>query len=215
MRVRFGSCVLDSELHELTREGRPVELSPKAFRVLRVLLERRPGVVAHADLRGLVWPDATAGGTTLARLVNEVRRAIGDPARRPRFIRTVARVGYAFAGPASEEPRAEASAPPRCVLQWGLRQVPLAPGENVIGRAAEALISVASPKVSRRHARILVAEGRATLEDLDSKNGTYLGERRIAGPQELKHGDRISIGPLVLVFCVANAEETASSPGDR
>ena len=215
MRVRFGNCVLDSELHELTREGRPVDLSPKAFRVLLALLERRPGVVAHADLRGLVWPDTTVGGTTLARLVNEVRRALGDPAGRPRFIRTVPRVGYAFAGTASEEPSAERGPSPRWVLQWGLRQVPLAPGENVIGRAADALISVASPKVSRRHARILVAEGRATLEDLESKNGTYLGERRIAGPQELKHGDRISIGPLILVFCVASAEETVSSPDDR
>lgn len=213
MRLRFGNCVLDSELHELTRGGRPVDLSPKAFRVLEVLAERRPGVVAHADLRGLVWPDTAAGGTTLARLVNEVRGAIGDPARWPRFIRTVPRVGYAFAGPASEDPRAGPSTSPRCVLQWGLRQVPLAPGENVIGRAAEALISVASPKVSRRHARILVVEGHATLEDLDSKNGTYLGERRIVGPQELKHGDRISIGPLVLIFCVSNAEETLSSPG--
>ncbi|PYQ19610.1 MAG: hypothetical protein DMF79_12200 [Acidobacteria bacterium] len=83
MRLRFGNCVLDSELHELTCEGRPVALSPKAFRVLEVLAERRPRVVAHSDLRGLVWPDTTAGGTTLARLVNEVRGAIGDPVRSP------------------------------------------------------------------------------------------------------------------------------------
>jgi len=211
MRLRFGNCVLDSELHELTCEGRPVALSPKAFRVLEVLAERRPRVVAHSDLRGLVWPDTTAGGTTLARLVNEVRGAIGDPARGPKVIRTVPRVGYAFAGPAREEKKAGADASARCALQWGLRQVPLAPGENVIGRAAEALISVASPKVSRRHARILVAGGRATLEDLDSKNGTYLGGRRIEGPQELKHGDRITVGPVLLVFCVSNAEETVSS----
>src|SRR6266705_707260 len=208
MRLRFGNCVLDSELHELTCEGRPVDLSPKAFRVLEALAERRPGVVAHADLRGLVWPDTTAGGTTLARLVNEVRGAIGDPARRPRFIRTVPRVGYAFAGPASDEPRTGPSASPRCALQWGLRQVPLAPGENVIGRAADALISVASPKVSRRHARILVAEGQATLEDLGSRNGTYLGERRIEAPTELKHGDLIRIGPVLLMFRVSNAEES-------
>ena len=214
MRLRFGNCVLDTELHELSREGRRLALSPKAFRVLAVLAERRPEVVGHAVLRGLVWPDTTAGGTTLARLVNEVRCAIDDPVQGPRFIRTVPRVGYAFAGPASEEVREGEGASPRCALRWGLRQIPLAPGENVIGRAPEALVSVASSKVSRRHARIVVAEGQATLEDLGSKNGTYLGERRITGPQPLQHGDRISVGPLVLVFCVSNAEETVSSTGD-
>ncbi len=208
MRLLFEECVLDVDQHELTRAGRVVPLSPKAFCLLEVLVERRPGVVAKTELRRRVWPDGVAGGTTLARLVNEVRSAIGDDARSGRLIRTVPRVGYAFAGTAIEEaglPRAQAGT---CALQWGTRQVPLSPGENVIGRAADAVISVASPKVSRRHARILVAGGRATLEDLGSRNGTYLGERRIEAPTELKHGDLIRIGPVLLMFRVSNAEES-------
>ncbi len=211
MRLLFEECVLDVDQHELTRAGRVVPLSPKAFCLLEVLVERRPGVVAKTELRRRVWPDGVAGGTTLARLVNEVRSAIGDQARSERLIRTVPRVGYAFAGTAVEEPglpRAPASA---CALQWGTRQVPLSAGENVIGRAADAMISVASRRVSRRHARILVADGRATLEDLGSRNGTYLGERSIAAPTELKHGDLIRIGPIRLLFRVANAEETTQA----
>ena len=213
MRLLFEECVLDVDRHALTRAGRAVPLSPKAFCLLEVLVERRPGVVPKAELRRRVWPDRVAGGTTLARLVNEVRSALGDEAQSGRLIRTVPRVGYAFAGSAIEEagrPRAQAGA---CALQWGTRQVPLTPGENVIGRAADSVISVASQKVSRRHARILLVDGRATLEDLGSRNGTYLGERRIEAPTELKHGDLIGIGPVLLMFRVSHAEE--STEGDQ
>ena len=104
MRFRFGDCVLDTEQRELTRAGRPVPLLPKVMRLLEVLVERRPRVVSLSDLRGLLWPDALAGGTRVARLVNELRAALGDEARPPRFIRTVHRFGYAFCAELSEEP---------------------------------------------------------------------------------------------------------------
>ena len=163
-----------------------------------MLTERRPDAIAQEALRGLLWPDTVAGGTTLARLVHEVRAALGDSARPPRYVRTVHRFGYAFCSTASEEP-APASAT-GYALQWGTRHVPLTLGEHIIGRAPDALVSVASSMVSRRHARILVAEEGVTLEDLGSKNGTRLGEQRIDRPMSLCHGDRIVIGPVLLIF---------------
>ena len=81
--------------------------------------------------------------------------------------------------------------------------MPLAAGENVIGRATDGLITLPSSKVSRRHARIVVSNGRVVLEDLGSRNGTYLGDRRIDSAVELKNGDRIGIGPALLIFCAA------------
>jgi DNA-binding winged helix-turn-helix (wHTH) protein len=210
MRLRFGDCVLDTDLRELTRGGRAVPLLPKAFRLLEVLVERRPQVVPQSELRRLLWPDGLLGGTRLARLVNEVRAAIGDDARSGHLIRTAHRFGYAFCAPALAE-----GAPPgpkaSCALQWGERLVPLSPGENVIGRTADAWISVASSKVSRRHARIVVSDGHVVLEDLGSKNGTYLGSSRVDRPMELKNGDCISIGPLLLIFRVSSAEPTRSA----
>jgi len=214
VRFRFGDCVLDTDQRELTRAGRAVPLLPKVFRLLEVLVERRPRVVALSDLRALLWADALVGGTRVARLVNELRTAIGDDTRPARFIRTVHRFGYAFCGELSEEAPAAAAAA-GCALEWGVRLVPLAGGENVIGRAADALISVASSRVSRRHARILVADGRAILEDLGSKNGTYLEDSRIEASQELKHGDCITVGPVRLIFRVAAAEETGSGDASR
>jgi DNA-binding winged helix-turn-helix (wHTH) protein len=169
VRLRFGDCVLDTYLHQLTRAGRTVALSPKAFALLAALAERRPRVVMRAELRRLVWPEAVVGGTTLARLVNEVRAAVGDSAARGDVVRTVPRVGYAFSAEAIEEKGSSIRA--RCALQWGERHVPLAQGENVIGRSADAAISVASSKISRRHARILVERGRATLETWAARTG--------------------------------------------
>jgi hypothetical protein len=156
--------------------------------------------VPKTELRELLWPDQVAGGTTLARLVNEVRVAVGDPARAPRIIRTVQRYGYAFSATAMEEDTGIQSP---LSLRWGLHRFPLATGENLIGRALEAPICVTSTEVSRRHSRVTVAGGKATLEDLGSTHGTYLNDARIQAPVELKHGDCIRVGPAQLVFCVA------------
>ncbi len=54
--------------------------------------------------------------------------------------------------------------------------------------------------VSRRHARIVLSNGTATLEDLGSRNGTYLGDRRVAVPTHLSNGDQIKMGEARLVF---------------
>ena len=74
-----------------------------------------------------MWPDTVLGGTTLARLVNEVRAAVGDDTRAPVVIRTIGRVGYAFGGGVSGGP---AVASMRCALKWGRREVALAPGRT-------------------------------------------------------------------------------------
>jgi DNA-binding winged helix-turn-helix (wHTH) protein len=209
VRVRFGDCVLDTGIRTLTREGIDVALSPKAFRLLEILVEQRPNAVSHADLREKLWPDTAMGGTTLARLISEVRAAIGDRDDGDPVVRTVHRFGYAFSGHARED---DGKAPEvsRCAIRWGSQLVPLALGENVIGRATDVLITLPSTKVSRHHARILVADGRVILEDLGSRNGTYVGERRIDSAVELKNGDRIGIGPALLIFCAAGDDALTS-----
>jgi DNA-binding winged helix-turn-helix (wHTH) protein len=198
VRLRFGDCVLDTDRRQLTRAERAVALTPKAFRLLEVLAARRPNAVSRAELREQVWPDMPAGGTTIARLLSEVRAAIDPPPPAESFVRTIHRFGYAFADGAVEEPAA--AAPPGCAVQWGGRLVALRPGENVIGRAADAVVHIAIGEISRRHARIIVEGDRAVLEDLGSKHGTIVADRRIEGPVELKHGDHIGVGPVLLVF---------------
>jgi FHA domain len=91
------------------------------------------------------------------------------------------------------------------------RLIPLPPGEHVIGRAADALVSVASDRVSRRHALIVVTGDTAAIQNLDSKNGTYVGATRIDRTVDLKNGDRILVGPAMLIFRARPDDDSTAS----
>src|SRR5512133_249181 len=103
MALRFADCRVDIEARTLERAGESVPLSPKAFQLLLLLLEQRPRALSQAQLRDALWPDAHVGYTSLAQLVTELRRGIGDTDRPPRLVRTVSRFGYAFAEPVVED----------------------------------------------------------------------------------------------------------------
>lgn len=109
-------------------------------------------------------------------LVSQVRTVLEDEAQEPRWIRTVQRFGYAFCGSATGEgatPAAE-DAGAACWLSSEEGDFRLREGDNVLGRDAGVDVRVDRPGVSRRHACIRVEGGRATLTDLDSKNGTFV-----------------------------------------
>lgn len=204
MRLAFGECFFDSEVRVLVRAGQPVHLGPKAFRFLELLLEQRPRVLSKDEIVATLWPETFVTDGSLANLVTEVRAALGDTANRPRFVRTVHRVGYAFCGEASEAGPAavevRVSAPYRLVSRE--REFTLCDGETIVGRAAECAVRLESSTVSRHHARLSIASGQAVLEDLDSKNGTFVGARRIDQPTVLANDDLLRFGSAALTFRV-------------
>ncbi len=213
MSVRFGRFVFDEPGRELRSDGRPVPLSPKAIDFLGALIRERPRALSKAELRDRLWPSTFVGETSLPRVVGEVRRALGDRPGEARFVRTVQRFGYAFAGEAVEDgpgsDRADGREMGRALL-WGERLIPLVVGDNFVGRDAGGAVRVPSSLVSRQHARIVVTPERATLQDLGSKNGTFCEGRRVEGEVELADGDEIRIGPALLVFCAPGAGSTRS-----
>jgi pSer/pThr/pTyr-binding forkhead associated (FHA) protein len=83
---------------------------------------------------------------------------------------------------------------------WETREIGVPAGETLFGRDDDAAIWIDDAGVSRRHARIVVDGGRATLEDLGSKNGTFVNGTRVARPVRLTDGDRIQVGRATLVF---------------
>ena len=205
MRVRFVPYVLDSETRQLHREGREVHLTPKAWELLDLLVRSRPRAVSKATIRRHLWPDAHVSPGSLTVLAAELRRVLGDDARKPVWIRTAVRYGYAFVGEAADDvivghgSGAPSSRPvPRVV--WGPRVLPLVEGENILGRDEAVSLRIDAPGISRRHALIHVRGGEATLEDLDSKNGTYVRGRRLEGPAPLRDGDVLVLGDVGLVF---------------
>jgi len=213
MRVRFGECVFDSVTRELTRSGQTVHLPPKAFHLLELLLSERPRPVARAEITDVLWPDTTVGSSSVARVVADVRAAIGDDARRPRLLRTVHGFGYAFSGDTAFEkgPGMEQLDALACRLVWGEREFPLGEGEHVIGRLPDVSAWIDSTGVSRRHARIVVSRGQAVLEDLGSKNGTWLAGKRLTEPSGLSDGDLITVGSVVLKFRAARVAVTTQT----
>lgn len=82
-------------------------------------------------------------------------------------------------------------------------------GEAVIGREG-CEIALGDGEVSRRHAAIRVAGGAVVIEDLGSRNGTFVNEARIDSAQKLRPGDQIRIGETVL-----RLEEAAPAGGER
>ncbi len=211
MRVRFADCRLDTDTRQLFRGTNEVHLSPKAFELLKLLIESRPRALSKAEMLESVWPGVFVSDASLARVVNEIREGVGDHARKPRIVRTVHRYGYAFASDVTEEDTdraaGAASGGPVCWLRCGSREFALAAGEHVAGREPNVSIWLDSPKVSRRHARIAVAGNRATIEDLGSKNGTFVRDVRISAPTPLEPRDEVRIGPFTLVFLVAGRPE--------
>ena len=202
VRVRFGELVFDGEARELAREGCRVDLSPKAFQLLEALLGERPRALSRAELNDRLWPGTAMGYTSLAGVVAELRKALDDNRSEPRFLRTVHRFGYAFCGEVAEEllgTRASFA----CALSWEGREIGLAEGENVIGRDEGCAVRIDAPRVSRRHALIRVRGGDASIEDLDSKNGTFLRGRKLAGAAALEDGDEIGIGGARMTFRAA------------
>ncbi len=213
MRIAFGRFTFDSDTRELLEEGRRVHVSPKAFDLLRVLLERRPNVVSKTELHDKVWPSAFVGDANLSVVIAEIRQVLGDDSKDGRFIRTVHRVGYAFSGMVSEAAgdgaAGGASSGYRCWLVWNERTLPLSEGEHVLGRDPRSSLHIEASGVSRRHARLVVGTDAATIEDLGSSNGTFVQGRAIKSERALTDGDVIELGAATLTFR-AWADEAAA-----
>jgi DNA-binding winged helix-turn-helix (wHTH) protein len=211
-RLQFDRFTLDTGTRELQAEGAIVHLSPKAFDLLEILVQKRPEAVPRAELEKRIWRSTHVSDTSLAGLVGELRKALGDQGRPPRFVRTVHSYGYAFCGTASV-PRAPAAGSQLAYrLIVGRREIALLPGENLLGREAGAVAWLDSSSVSRRHARIVIAGEKSTIEDLGSRNGTRLRDREVTGPVLLADGDQIELGSVRMIFRVVPAGETEERP---
>jgi DNA-binding winged helix-turn-helix (wHTH) protein len=214
-RVSFGDFVLDRGTRQLLRDGTPRRLAPNAFELLELLLQFRPNVVSRERIRDRLWPGTHVTDSTLATVVAEVRSALVEDPRVPRLLRTVHGVGYAFCGVAEE------SGPPvpsdRSVayrLVLADREVALRPGENLLGRVEAGVTWIDAPTVSRRHARILVEHERATIEDLGSKNGTFVRGVRISAPTPLAAGDVIRLGRVSIKVQAVRVDKSTATGTD-
>jgi pSer/pThr/pTyr-binding forkhead associated (FHA) protein len=192
-----------------------VHLSPKSLDLLKTLVDARPKAVSKELLQAALWPRSFVSEGNLNVLVSEIRRVLDDDARAPRFVRTVPRFGYAFV---AETRTAEAAAAPPGAgshwLIWGRRKFELLEGESVVGRDPHCEIHLDVPGVSRRHARLRATGVLLTIEDLASKNGTQVGDRRVTQETAVSDNDLLRFGPVAVRYRYwPGVESTVSSAG--
>lgn len=173
MRLQFDDLTIDTSSRQLWLSGAEVHLSPKAFDLLALIIDRRPQAVSKADLHARLWPNTFVTDSSLPSLISEIREAVGDRRRKPPLIRTVHGFGYAFQfrEPGSQDGTSVDGAPAGWLI-GDAGEIALVAGDNVLGREGAGVILLKSSSVSRRHARLRIEAGGATVEDLGSKNGT-------------------------------------------
>jgi DNA-binding winged helix-turn-helix (wHTH) protein len=213
MTVQFAEFVFDGDRRLLLRGSEAVHLEPKAFELLALLLSRRPNAVSKGDIHQAIWAGTSVSESSLPGLVADLRAALGDDRAVPKLIRTVRGYGYAFCGTTLGDPPPTSDACRWIALQAG-REIPLPEGTHLIGRGESCLVRCESVRVSRRHARIRITGECAVIEDLGSRNGTWLRGERVQAASEIQAGDTVRVGPEVIRFVAAGTEASTVSSRD-
>src|SRR3954471_2482537 len=97
-RIVFGKFTLDRANARLSCDGESVGITPKALDVLHYLASRPDRLVTKQELLSAVWPDVVVGDASIKVCVREIRKALDDGPKTPRYIETVHRRGYRFIG---------------------------------------------------------------------------------------------------------------------
>lgn len=112
LRLQFAQFELDEADARLLRAGQPVALAPKAFAVLCALLRRRGQLMTKSALIDAVWGHQFISESVLKTTISELRAALNDDAKQPRFIETASRRGYRFIAPTQRVGQRSAAEPP-------------------------------------------------------------------------------------------------------
>jgi DNA-binding winged helix-turn-helix (wHTH) protein/predicted ATPase len=148
--LSFGSYTFRASAGELRRGRRAIRLTPRSAAVLSALVARPGELVTKEDLFETVWAAVAVSDAALTSCIQEIRDALGDDARRPRYIETVHRRGYRFVAPVPEAPPAGT----------GLLRAP----EHLVGRAgALDRLRACLDRAQRGERQIVVVSGEAGI----------------------------------------------------
>ena len=130
------------------------------------------------------------------------------------------RFGYAFSGEVREEDlrgAAPLGLPARFRLLASESEANLDEGDNLIGRGEDCRLRIHSSTVSRHHARVRVRGDHVVIEDLGSKNGTFVSGQKVEAATALQGGEEIQVGSITLRFSAFSAFSSTDtfSPGNK
>src|SRR5689334_23889484 len=110
--LAVGEYVLDESNARLTRDGKPLELPPRAFAVLCLLARNAQRLVTKDELLDSVWGHRHVSESVLKTIINQLRGELGDDPRTPRYIETLHKRGYRFVAPVAPVTAARPAARP-------------------------------------------------------------------------------------------------------
>jgi adenylate cyclase len=199
-RVKFGDFAFDLRSELLFSGHNEVRLTPKAAAVLKVLLGAAGTPVSKAELFAAVWTDTVVSDDALTSIVQEIRKALGDDSKRPRFIETRHRRGYCFVAPVAGAPGESPS--PSGIEAAGVSAIAVLPfadmsperdqdylceglAEELIG----ALTQIDGLRVAARTASFQFRAGGADVREV----GRRLGVGALLEGSVRKSGDRLRV----------------------
>jgi DNA-binding winged helix-turn-helix (wHTH) protein len=216
---QVGDWLVEPDLDRISRGDERKTLRPRVTELLVCLAERAGALATKQHLIDQVWHTEFVTVNALTQLIAELRRALGDDPDRPRYIETIPRRGYRLiaettvhGAPGADDAEAEIRF---SLVDENEREFELKSGNTTIGRAPAADIRIDSSEVSRRHARIVVDGASATIEDLGSKNGTYLRGRRLLQRVAIADADEIQIGAELARFRVRVTDDRTRTEARR
>jgi TolB-like protein/DNA-binding winged helix-turn-helix (wHTH) protein/Flp pilus assembly protein TadD len=178
-RVCFGACQLDVKHVQVWRDHQEVKLTGKAFAVLCYFVDHPGQLVTKDALFAAAWPETVVSDATLASCIQEVRQALGDDAKQPRYIETVHRRGFRFiaAVTAAPRPRGEVQVPSQEegeTAKWG---------NGEMGRGDGAKVFALDPQTSGLGLRTLDSHAQPQIPDAQS---LVLSPERSLTPHRLR-----------------------------
>lgn len=233
----LGEWRVHPAANTIARGTEEIRLEPKLMDVLQCLAGHAGEVVSKRRLIDEVWNTEFIAENSLTRAIADLRRALGDSARSPKYIQTIPKRGYRLMAepsgksqkkaahqwsPVSYEPLAvivgesvrygdrAGSQPGEHALLCEGQEIPLTESTVIFGRGERSDIQFLVTEVSRTHARLDIRGDGAVIDDLGSKNGTKVNGRVIDGPRQLSSGDTIVIGPTTLVYRRLSLEPTVT-----
>ena len=229
---RFAEFELDLAAYALRRRNEPIKLEKVPMEVLILLVRSAGALVERREIQAALWGADlfVEHDSAINTAIRKVRQALDDDADKPRFVETVVGKGYRFIAPveihrpdsSTRQNEIEAATPasalwrrrfPSYCVTRGTQEFVLNAGANLLGREPSARVYVDHASVSRSHARISISSEGAILEDLQSRNGTFLNGKRIDEPTEIRHGEVIGLGPITLTFLVLSAPASTQAVG--
>jgi len=210
-KLSFGPFCVDVGARQIWKDSRSIHVTRKELDLLLLLLDLRPNVVTKEQIYARMWPDVFVSQASLQALVSDLREILRTGSDRDEFIRTVHGVGYAFCGTVRDSgvlPSME-QVVVRGWLVGTTGRVSLHAGENIVGRSDHPDLDTTT--ISRRHVRIQIESGGVTIEDLASKNGTWLNDHPVTTAKNIHDGDTVRLGSSAFTFRRAQMSSSTKS----